>query len=157
MELKELMSAFAEKFGLGEIKADENGAYALSFDDFDVGFKEGAEGSLLLVSPFATKPLEGADRIAEILLGANHLFMATGGATIALDNESGEYVLQRSAPLSIHDAASFVELVEGFVNKLEELKSLVTEFRPAFEKANEVAESERVEAAQYGLSGFMQV
>lgn len=157
MELNELMQGFAEKIGLGEVKADENGAYALSFDEFDVGFKDDGEGALTIIAPFATKPLEGTDRIAEILLVTNHLFLATGGATIALDNESGEYVLQRSVPLSSLDVPSFLTLIEGFVNKLEELKTLVTEFRPAFDKASEVAETERVEASQFGLSGFMQV
>lgn len=157
MELNELMQGFAEKVGLDEIKADESGAYALSFDDFDVGFKEDNEGELIIVSPFATKPQEGADRIAEILLGANHFFLATGGATIALDNESGEYVLQRSYPLSVLDGESFMTLVEGFVNKLDELKTLVTEFRPAFDKANEVVEAEREEVAEFGMNGFMQV
>lgn len=91
------------------------------------------------------------------MLGANHFFLATGGATIALDSETGGYLLQRNIQFSVLDVGSFVKLIEGFVNKLEELKNLVAEFRPAFEKADKVIKAERQEAIRLGLNGFMQV
>lgn len=157
MELKELMEGFAAKIGLTDLAPGEDGAYALSFNDMDVGFTEDEPGRLLIAAPFATKPAEGSDRLAEVLLSANHLFAGTAGATIALNAETGEYLLQRHVPLALTDVEAFYTLVEGFVNTLETYGNLVREFRPVFDKAADMAEDDRLASSEMSFSGFMQV
>lgn len=157
MELKALMEGFASKIGLTGLECSEEGAYALSFDNMDVGFTEDEPGSLLIAAPFAEKPAEGADRLAEILLSLNHLFATTAGSTIALDVATGEYVLQRRLPLALVDIDSFYEQIETFVNKLKSFRDLIKEFRPAFDKAEQVAVEDHAAAAWASLSGFTKV
>lgn len=157
MELKELMEGFAAKIGLEGLERNEDGAYALSFNEMDVGFTESEPGQLLIAAPFATKPAEGTDRLAEVLLSANHLFDATAGSTIALDATSGEYLLQRQVPLAMMDVESFYTLIEAFVNKLESYRELVSEFRPAFDKAADIVTDEHLASSEISMSGFMQV
>lgn len=132
-------------------------AYALSFNEMDVGFTEDEPGRLLIAAPFATKPSEGTDRLAEVLLSANHLFEATDGATIALNAATGEYILQRHVPLALMDVDAIYTLIEAFVNKLESFRDRIKEFRPVFEKADDVVATEQIEAAGLSMSGFMQV
>lgn len=157
MELKELMESFAARVGLEGLEPDPFGVYVLSFDEMAVAFKEDEPGQLILIAPFAKKPEEGTDHLAELLLSANHLQKATGGATISLDADSGDYCLQRRDRLSALDGEGFSLLIETFVNKLEEFRNLVQEFRPAFDQAEADADREREAISGYEASGFLQV
>lgn len=158
MELNELMKAFGDKVGIAGLEPNDQGEYLLSFDDMSVGFKEDiATKSLIIASSFAEKPEEGSDRLAEILLGANHLFVATAGNTIAFDPNEKNYVLQRREPLAMLDADSFMAIAESFVNSLEQYKNLVNEFRPALEEADKHIAEEAADISSYHVNGFMQV
>lgn len=158
MELNELMKAFGDKVGIAGLEPTDEGVYLLSFDDMSVGFKEDiATKSLIIASSFAAKPGEGSDRLAEILLGANHLFVATDGNTIAFDPNEKNYVLQRREPLAMLDIESFMGIAESFVNSLEQYKKLVEEFRPALEEVEKCIAKEAEEITSFHSNGFMQV
>lgn len=158
MELKELMDGFAAKIGLEGFAPDQDGAYMVSFDEMEVGFREDDDGkAVLIIARFAEKPTEGTDRLAEILMAANYLFVSTAGSTIALDNESKSYVLQRRESLMSHDVDSFMAVIEKFVNALEEFKTLVADFRPAFAEAEEIAAEESARFSSLSPNGFLQV
>lgn len=158
MELKDLMNVFAEKFAIEGLEPDGEGGYHLSFDGMAVNFlEEPKTNSLVIVSPFAEKPIEGTDRLAEILLGANYLFAATSGNTIAFDSANKTYVLQRREPLAMLDSESFIAVVEDFANALEDYKKLVEDFRPALDEATGYVAKENEEISSLHASGFMQV
>lgn len=157
MELDQLMAGFASRIGIAEPMRNAENAYALSFDGMEVVFSAEPDGAVLMLGAFAAKPAEGTDSLAEVFLSMNHLFAGTGGGTISLDVESGRYCLQRREGVDHLDIEGFLSLVEGFVNKLEQLAALVKDFRPAVDRAADAASKEKAELSGFGAAGFLQV
>ena len=129
MELNELMSGFAAEIGLGEISANDTGAYWLRIDDFSVAFTADEAGRTLVVyTTIGERDEVRAGGLADFLLELNNLYVGSFGGTIALDREAGQYAYQRRVSLFDLDKDSFRALVEDFVNRAETLQDLIGKF-----------------------------
>lgn len=164
MELNELMVGFAAEVGLGEISADDTGAYWLRIDDLSVGFIADEAGRTLVVyTTIGERDEARAGALADVLLELNNLYIGSFGGTIALDREAGEYAYQRRVSLADLDKDSFRALVEDFVNRAETLQDLIGKFvqthAVAETGAETVAATPVAEELPLGglTSGFMQV
>lgn len=115
-------SAFTDlgaALGIDDLQLDENGYAALGFDDLLVNFELDEERERLLLTASLGRP-EG-DKLAayELLLAANYLWQGTGGGTLALEEESGEIVLQKPLPLATLDQQALETAIEVYVDTAE--------------------------------------
>jgi len=100
-------------------------------------------------------PPERLEGLYKTLLGANHLFGGTAGATISLDPDNGRIALCRALPLATLDGDKFYAEVERFVNTAETWAKVVSDYRGAAAEAPDEGAAE--ERPAFGAGGFMQV
>ena len=109
--------------------------------------------SITLTGDIGEPPPERLEGLYKTLLGANHLFGGTAGATISLDPDTDRIALCLALPLATLDGDKFYAEVERFVNTAETWAKVVADYRDAASAADE---SEAAPPAFSG-NGFMQV
>ena len=128
MELKDLMSAFADDFGLRETQPDEFGAYEFTIDDFRLSFSVTADGrSMLILSPVADLPETGRER----LLGAILESFSSRDAVCTLEPGRDRLFLQRLDPIDGLDLGRFKANLESFVIKARSWRRLISSYNDA--------------------------
>ena len=155
MELKELMTAFCGKAGIDPVVPNEIGAYELTAGEtaFSVIASDERGEAALFVAEVGPRPNARAGELAELLLGVNYLFSATGGATVAYDPSQQRYMLQREVPLVVLSVDDFVAALDAFVTKADELRMFLTQADETLEAVDEATSEE----AAMGTVNFMQV
>ena len=155
MELKELMAAFCGKAGIDPVVPNEIGAYELTAGEtaFSVIASDERGEAALFVAEVGPRPNVRAGELAELLLGVNYLFSATGGATIAYEPSQQRYMLQREVPLVALSVDDFVAALDAFVTKADELRMFLTQADETLEAVDEAA----TEETAMGSVNFMQV
>ena len=151
MEAKELMVDIANRINIAY-----DGGEALSFeaDGLGVTINRLPElDSITLTGDIGEPPPERLEGLYKTLLGANHLFGGTAGATISLDPDTDRIALCLALPLATLDGDKFYAEVERFVNTAETWAKVVADYRDAASAADE---SEAAPPAFSG-NGFMQV
>lgn len=118
MELERLIAEFNAQTGI-EKTASADGVWRYSADGRVFGVTADEQGERLFL--FGDIPPPGEDRedaFRKTVLEANYFFRGTGGATLALNPDTGAYALVQSAALAGMTPEGFFTLVESFVNAL---------------------------------------
>lgn len=131
MDYRELIEKFAESCGLdGSQVFDENGVASIRADDTTLSFVElPPTRQIVTLAPVADKPADDGGRLYEALLEAHYLGRLTEGAAFSLSPE-GQIVLYRRDALAELDVAAFAEVVEGFLNLVDEWRGVIGAYRP---------------------------
>ena len=158
MELKELMSAFAEKLGIDGLEV-KDGVCSLTIDDIPMEFTESPDGLAVVgAAVIGDPPPEKREAFYEMILEANTRLYGTQGIALGKSPDTGEIILLGGLPFKGLEIAEFCKDLDAFITKAEEWRETVEDFRPAAEEAA----VRDVEAAQFGRfgmngSGFMSV
>ena len=158
MELKELMTAFAETLGIEGI-AVENGTCSLTIDDIPMEFTESPDGLAVVgVAVIGEPPPEKREAFYEMLLQANTQLYGTQGIALGKSPDTGEIMLIGGLPFKGLELQEFCKDLDEFINKAEEWRETVENFRPAAEEAA-VRDEEAAQFTRFGGNGpgFMSV
>ena len=119
MEFKELMAAFAAKYGVeGLDRADD--IAELDVDGVRVELLDDKHArSVLACVEIGLPPPDANGAFGSMMLQANFLLRATEGATLCQNPETHAYALVRPFPLALTDVASLAAGLESLVNQVE--------------------------------------
>ena len=127
MDAKELMADIARRIGLEYDGAD---AFSFAADGLAVAIARLPElDAVALTGDIGEPPPEKLEGLYKTLLGANHRFGGTAGATISLDPETGRIALCRVLPLATLDGDTLYAELERFVNTMEAWSNVVSNYR----------------------------
>ena len=135
-EVNKLLKSLGKSLGLKNLILDDNNHCILLFDEkivLNLELKEETE-RLVVYAYVGEVPLEDRENVFECLLEANCFWKETGGATIGIDKQSQTIVLAYSVDLPLkkpeafeENLASFVEVVETWVDRLEKMAQAAAE------------------------------
>ena len=135
MELKELMTAFAETLGIEGIEVKE-GICSMTIDDIPMEFTESPGGEAVIgVAVIGEPPPEKREAFYEMLLEANTQLYGTQGIALSRLPDTGEIGLIGGLPFKGLELKEFCKSLDEFINKAEEWRETVENFRPAAEEA----------------------
>ena len=158
MELKELMSAFAEKLGIEGIEV-KDGICSMMIDDIPMDFTESPGGEAVIgAAVVGEPPPEKREAFYEMLLQANTQLYGTQGIALSRLPDTGEIGLIGGLPFKGLELKEFCKDLDEFVSKAEEWRETVENFRPAAEEAA-VRDEEAAQFMKFGGNGpgFMSV
>ena len=134
MEFEELLKKLAEACGIDRLEPDESHMVHLGADGSALTIVGDPETrTVVLFSEIGELPLEKREAFYEQALKASWLFQGGGGATLAINPESGILSLNRAIPMEALDGDRFVELVRGFLACLVRWRQLAKDWRGAVE------------------------
>ena len=158
MELKELMTAFAETLGIEGIEVKE-GICSMTIDDIPMEFTESPGGEAVVgVAVIGEPPPVKREAFYEMLLRANTQLYGTQGIALGKSPDTGEIILIGGLPFKGLELKEFCKDLDEFINKAEEWRETVENFRPAAEEAA-VRDEEAAQFSRFGGNGpgFMSV
>jgi len=156
MEFKELLAAFAAKYGVDGLDGAD-GVAELEVDGIRVELLEDSPTrSLIACAEIGLPPSDADGAFGSMMLKANFLLRATDGATLCQNPETGAYALVRPSPLALADVESLSTGLESLVNQAENWRKALTGLREA-ESAR--AEAHVVDDSHHDMlsSGFFHV
>ena len=131
MEFKELLAAFAAKYGVDGLDGVE-GVAELEVDGIRVEMLEDSQArSLIACAEIGLPPPDANGAFGAMMLKANFLLRGTGGATLCQNPETGTYAIVRPFPLALTDVASFAAGLESLVNQVENWRRMLDGLRAA--------------------------
>ena len=131
MEFKELLAAFAAKFGI-EGLGGADGVAELEVDGIRVELLEDPPTrSLVACAEIGLPPPDANGAFGSMMLKANFLLRATEGATLCQNPETHVYALVRPFPLALTDVASLAAGLESLVNQTENWRKALAGLREA--------------------------
>ena len=150
MELKELMTAFAETLGIDGIDV-KDGICSMTIDDIPMEFTESPGGEAVVgVAVIGEPPADKREAFYEMLLEANTQLYGTLGVALSKLPDTGEIALIGGLPFKGLELKEFCKGLDEFINKAEEWRETLENFRPAAEEAVIMEE----EAPVSGLSNI---
>ena len=158
MELKELMTAFAETLGIEGIEVKE-GICSMTIDDIPMEFTESPGGEAVIgVAVIGEPPPDKREAFYEMLLQANTQLYGTQGIALSRLPDTGEIGLIGGLPFKGLELKEFCKDLDEFVSKAEEWREALENFRPAAEEAA-VRDEEAAQFSKFGMNGpgFMSV
>ena len=158
MELKELMSAFAERLGIEGIEV-KDGICSMTIDDIPMEFTESPGGEAVIgVAVIGEPPPDKREAFYEMLLQANTQLYGTQGIALGKSPDTGEIMLIGGLPFKGLELKEFCKDLDEFVSKAEEWREALENFRPAAEEAA-VRDEEEAQFRRFGMNGpgFMSV
>ena len=158
MELTELMTTFAETLGIEGIEV-KDGICSMTIDDIPMEFTESPGGEAVIgVAVIGEPPPEKREAFYEMLLEANTQLYGTQGIALGKSPDTGEIILIGGLPFKGLELQEFCKSLDEFINKAEEWRETVENFRPAAEEAA-VRDEEDAQFRRFGLNGpgFMSV
>ena len=155
MELNELMAAFAAKLGIAGLEV-KDGACSMEIDGIPMEFVEMPDGkTLVLTAIIGTPPLEKTEAFLELLLEANAESLGLQAMAFGKLPDSGKLVLQWRILTQHLELAAFCVELEDFINKVEQWRQALEDFRPAAEEA--VIQEEDAPIVGLGNTGFISI
>ena len=155
MELKELMSAFAETLGIEGIEV-KDGVCSMTIDDIPMEFTESPDGLAVVgAAAIGEPPPDKREAFYEMLLKANTQLYGTQGIALGKSPDTGEIILIGGLPFKGLEIKEFCKDLDQFVSEAEEWRETVEDFRPAAEEA--ATRDEEVPAMGMPASGFIGV
>jgi hypothetical protein len=155
MELKELMSAFAETLGIEGIEV-KDGVCSMTIDDIPMEFTESPDGLAVVgAAAIGEPPPDKREAFYEMLLKANTQLYGTQGIALGKSPDTGEIILIGGLPFKGLEIKEFCKDLDQFVSEAEEWRETVEDFRPAAEEA--ATRDEEVPAMGMPASGFISV
>ena len=140
MEFKELLAAFAAKYGVEGLDGAD-GVAELEVDGIRVEMLEDSQArSLVACAEIGLPPPDANGAFGAMMLKANFLLRATEGATLCENPETGAYSIVRPFPLALADGESLAAGLESLVNQTENWRTALAGLREA--------ESARTEAKE---------
>ena len=131
MEFKELLAAFAAKYGIKGFDGAD-GAAALEVDGIPVELLDEPQSRCVLACAEIGNPPPDADgAFGAMMLQANFLLRGTEGATLCQNPDTGAYALVRAFPLALADAGSLGAGLESLVNQTENWRKVLAGLREA--------------------------
>ena len=131
MEFKELLAAFAAKYGIEGFDGAD-GAAELDVDGSRVELLDDPQSHCLLAcAEIGLPPPDANGAFGAMMLQANFLLRTTEGATLCQNPESGAYSIVRAFPLALADAASLGAGLESLVNQAETWRKILAGLREA--------------------------
>ena len=152
MELKELMTAFAETLGIEGIEVKE-GICSMTIDDIPMEFTESPGGEAVIgVAVIGEPPPEKREAFYEMLLEANTQLYGSEGIALSKLPDTGEIGLIGGLPFKDLEVKDFCKSLDEFVSKAEEWREALENFRPAAEEAA-VRDEEAAQFSRFGGNG----
>ena len=131
MEFKDLLSAFAEKYGIDGLDGAD-GVAELEIDGIRVELLEDTQArSLVACAEIGLPPPDANGVFGSMMLKANFMLRATAGATLCQNPTSGAYALVRPFPLVLADVESLAAGIESLVNQTENWRMVLSGLREA--------------------------
>ena len=129
--LKEIMKEFGGQLGLVGLSADRDGAYDLDIDGMVVSVMETVEnGKVVMWARVGDLPSEGAGEFSRQLLEAMDPGGDSDGSVLSVESESKAVYLHRLDDLAALDLDSFKAVLSKFVDRLEDWRNRLADFRP---------------------------
>lgn len=142
MEFKELLAAFAAKYGIKELDGAD-GAAELDVDGFRVELLDDPQAqNLFACAEIGLPPPDAEGAFGALMLKANFLLRGTEGATLCQNPETAAYALVRPFPLALTDAESLGAGLESLVNQAENWRKVLASLRSAEEVKTKAPESD---------------
>ena len=152
MELKDLMSAFAERLGIEGIEV-KDGVCSMTIDDIPMDFTETPDGLAVVgAAVVGEPPPDKREAFYEMLLEANTQLYGTKGIAMGKSPDTGEIMLIGGLPFKGLELKEFCKALDEFVSKAEEWRETVENFRPAAEEAA-VRDEEDAQFRKFGMNG----
>ena len=135
MEFNELMQAFAAEAGIPGFVPDGSGVYSLAIDGMQVDFAADLDrGQLVFVGEVGVLPQFGRAEFLQLLMEAMFFGRTTAGAVFALKPGSDRLKFRLAEPLELMTAPRFHEVLELFVNTLEQWRRVCADCQSIGEK-----------------------
>lgn len=115
MTLQLLMRDFGDLAEIEDIQLDADGVAKINIDGVVVAFMENESGRLVTWAAVGDLPQEGGDKICRRLMAESLLGIATDGAALTLDEETGKVMIHRIDPLDGLDLKGFVGHLNAFL------------------------------------------
>ncbi len=152
MELKELMSAFAETLGIEGIEVKDD-ICSMTIDDIPMEFTESPDGLAVVgAAVVGEPPPDKREAFYEMLLQANTQLYGTQGIALGKSPDTGEIMLIGGLPFKGLELQEFCKDLDEFVSKAEEWREALENFRPAAEEAA-VRDEEDAQFRKFGMNG----
>jgi len=131
MEFKELLAAFAAKYGIDGLEGAD-GAAELDVEGIRVELLNDLQThSLVACAEIGHPPPDANGVFGAMMLQANFLLRATDGATLCQNPETEVYALVRPFPLALADVESLAAGLELLVNQAENWRKALSGLRQA--------------------------
>ena len=131
MEFKELLAAFAVKYGVKGLDGSD-GAAELEVDGIRVELLDDPHTqSIFACAEIGHPPPDANGAFGAMMLQANFLLRGTEGATLCQNPETSAYALVRPFPLALTDVESFAAGLESLVNQVENWRKALAGLREA--------------------------
>ena len=125
MDFKELLAAFAAKYGIDGLDGAD-GVAELDIEGIHVELLDDTRTRSMLACAEIGHPPPDADGVfGALMLKANFLLRGTDGATLCQNPETGTYALVRPFPLAFTDVASLAAGLESLVNHTEDWRKVL--------------------------------
>ena len=135
MELNELIPAFAAKLGIEGLEV-KDGSCSLEIDGIPMEMVEMPEGKAIVVTAIiGPPPLEKTEEFFELLLQANTESLGMQAMAFGKLPDSSNLILQWRIPTQNLTLDAFCAELEAFINKVEQWRQALEDFRPAAEQA----------------------
>ncbi len=151
MTFKGIIEALGARLGV-EIE-DAGGAAAVEIDGAAVILQDAGE-LLLLRAEIGEIPGDGRERFLASAMEANFLYQGTGGATLALDPQTGHLVIQKYNWLERLDAETAFTTLERFADIAATWRRTIVDFSTHDDASAKSSESEHFLSSP---TPFMQV
>ncbi len=149
MTFDEWRKGVSEKTG-AEMTAEDDVCVA-EIDGASVVFRHLPETNELLTMAEIGVPQPGAaEPTAMVMMAGNRLFVATGGAALARNAETGSFELVRRDPIDVLPFERWWPAFTAFVDALFRWRKFVADYHPG-------AAEPQPDAPAFGLPDFMQV
>ena len=131
MEFRELIAAFAAKYGITGLDGAD-GVAELDVEGIRVELLNDLHAhSLFACAEIGHPPPDAHGALGAMMLQANFLLRATEGATLCQNPETHAYALVRQFPLALTDAASLAAGLESLANQVENWRKALAGLRHA--------------------------
>jgi len=131
MEFKELIAAFAAKYGI-EGLSGADGAAELAVDGIRVELLDDLQTrSIFACVEIGNPPPDADGAFGAMMLQANFLLRGTEGATLCQNPETHAYAIVRPFPLALADVESLASGLESLVNQAENWRKVLSGLRVA--------------------------
>ena len=144
MEYKELISSFAERYGIENVSL-ENGEVTLVVDYTAVTIREAKNVRAIIVSAMIGGPVPDAKgRLASYMLQANHLFAGANAMTICQKEDTDEYLVVRAIPRALADVETLAKTIEELADAVVEWRGNLTSFMDVDGEAEQKEDEEKL-------------
>lgn len=156
MEFKELVEAFAAKYGVEGLVPD-NGIVSIVVDDMKCVILDDEEwDSITVCGDIGHPPPDANGPFGELMLKANFLLQGSKGSVLSMNPETGAYVVFRRIPRVSVDLEALASAIEKVADQISDWKNILNGIQVAADNAKELNLS-MADISPLSPSGFMQV